>query len=99
MPQLYQSAEDLNSEAVMETVLAATKAGLIQQVVDEGHVFCARPDSMELVDVFPDGSWEYQNALEDGDMVTMSGANAMLLAMYLSSDENKALFEKEQGGE
>lgn len=94
---IFQSPEDAAAAAVMDTVAAATKAGLTQQVVDEGHVLCQRPESMELVDVYPDGSWEYQNALENGEMQTMSGINAALLAMYLASDENKALFEKEQG--
>lgn len=91
--KVFNSIEDANAAALMDTVDAATKAGLTNQVVDEGHVLCQKPDSLELVDVFPDGSWEYQNAGEDGEMETMSGSNAVMLALYMHGD-NKAEFAK-----
>lgn len=92
---IFNSVEDANAAALMDTTDAATKAGFTDQMVDEGHVFCAKPESMELVDVFPDGSWEYQNVDEDGKAITMSGTNAAILALYLVSDENKKLFAEE----
>jgi len=95
--KLYKSVEAANNGAVMNTIKAATKAGLTKQVVDDGHILCSKPDTMELVNIFPDGSWEYQNVKTDGKMQTMSGANASLLALYLHSDENKAIFEAERG--
>ncbi len=51
---------------------------------------------MILVDVFPDGSWEYQDVDEDGKAVTMSGSNAAMLALYLSP-EHKAAFAEQAG--
>lgn len=93
-PTIYTSEEDANADSVMDTISAASKAGFTDQVNDEGHVLCQKPDTMELVDIFPDGSWEYQNVGEDGKMQEMSGTNAMMLAMYLASDENKKMFEE-----
>lgn len=93
-PKVYQSVEDADADSVMDTVTAATNAGFTLQVVDEGHVLCQKPDTMELVDVFPDGSWEYQDVKEDGTMREMSGPNALLLSLYLASDENKDKFEE-----
>ena len=92
--KIYMSDEDADAAALMDTVAAATKAGFVNQSNDEGHVLCMKPDSMELVDVFPDGSWEYQDVDDKGSIVEMSGASAVMLAYYLSSDENKKMFEK-----
>jgi hypothetical protein len=91
---VFGSVDEANAAAVMDTVNAATKAGLTSQLVDDGHVLCAKPDSMELVDVFPDGSWEYQDVNDDGTMETMSGPSAVMLALYLSGD-NKKLFAEQ----
>lgn len=83
--EVFDSVDDANIAAVMATSDAATKAGFTQQEVDEGHILCAKDGTMELVDIFPDGSWEYQNVTEDGAVETMSGASASLLALYLAS--------------
>lgn len=91
---VFDSVEDANAAAVMDTVSAATKEGFTNQLVDEGHVLCAKPETMELVDVFPDGSWEYQNVDEDGKAIEMSGINAAILALYLSPT-HKAAFTDE----
>lgn len=91
---IFNSPEDANAAAVMDSVAAAFNAGLTNKVTDEGHVLCARPDSMELVDIFPDGSWEYQNVSEEGKTESMSGTTAALLSLYLNG--NKELFEKSQ---
>lgn len=91
---VFGSVGQADEAAMMDTLTAARKGGLTDQVPDESHILCQRPDSYELVDIFPDGSWEYQDVLEDGSMRTMSGLNAALLAMYLHSEENKLLFEK-----
>lgn len=90
---LFASVEDADSSAVMDTISAARKAGFTQQVNDDGHVLCAVPDTARLIDVFPDGSWEYQDVLEDGEMETMSGDSALMLALYLHGD-NAAIFHK-----
>ena len=97
MNKIFGSLEESLAASFANTLAAATKGGLTDQVPDADHMLCGKPDSMELVDVFPDGSWEYQDAKDDGDMVTMSGKDAALLAMYLYSPENKALFASEQG--
>lgn len=93
---IFDSVEDANIASVMDTTSAATKEGFTDQIVDEGHILCAKPDTAELVDIFPDGSWEYQNINVDGLMEEMSGQNAALLAMYLVSEENKKLFAEEE---
>lgn len=93
---VFTSVEDANLAAVMDTISAATKEGFTEQMVDEGHVLCAKPETFELVDVFPDGSWEYQNIDDDGKAEIMSGTNAALLALYLSP-EHKAAFTEEAG--
>lgn len=92
----FESVEDANMAAVMDTVSAATKAGFSNQAVDEGHVLCQKPDTWELVDVYPDGSWEYQDIDDEGKVEEMSGTNAALLALYLSP-EHKAAFSEEAG--
>jgi hypothetical protein len=92
--KIYNSVEDANADALVDSVAAATKAGFTLQATDNGHVLCQKPDSYELVDVFPDGSWEYQNIGDDGKAIEMSGPSAVLLALYLHSDENKAMFKK-----
>lgn len=93
---VFDSAEDANAAAVMDTVSVAKKNGLTEQMVDDGHVFCAKPETMVLVDVFPDGSWEYQDVDEDGKSITMSGTNAALLVLYLSP-EHQAAFAEQAG--
>ena len=90
---LFASAEDAYAAAVMDTISAARKAGFTHQVNDDGHVLCAMPDTARLIDVFPDGSWEYQDVLDDGEMDTMSGDSALMLALYLHGD-NAAMFKK-----
>lgn len=89
---LYTSEEDANAAAVMETVGAAFNAGFTEKIVDEGHVFCSKPKTMELVDVFPDGSWEYQNVNKEGKVEEMSGTTAALLALYLG--DHKKMFQE-----
>lgn len=91
---VFNSVEEANAAAVMDTVSAATKAGLTSQLVDEGHILCAKPDTMELVDIFPDGSWEYQNVLDSGKAESMTGPSAVMLSLYLNGN-NKKLFEEE----
>jgi hypothetical protein len=93
---VFNSVEDATMAAIMDTVSVATKAGLTSQVVDDGHTLCAKPDTMELVDVFPDGSWEYQNVPANGKVESMSGTSAVMLSLYLHGD-NKKLFEDEEG--
>jgi len=95
--RVSNSIEEARAADQADTVKVATDAGFTEQVEDEGHVLCQKPDTMELVDVYPDGSWEYQNARDDGSMQEMSGSYSNLLAMYLASDENKQLFEDNQG--
>jgi hypothetical protein len=96
--KLYQSEEHARIEAVMNSVEAATKAGFTTQVEDDGHVLCGKPDTNELVDIFPNGSWEWQNANEETmKMEEMSGTCAALLQMFLHSDENKKIFFENQG--
>lgn len=92
----YPSVEDLNTARMMNSIAAAKHYGLTSSVAVDGHVYMSRPDSMELVDIFPDGSWEYQDVKEDKTMRTMSGPNASMLSMYLQSDENKAIMEENQ---
>jgi len=100
MADIYRSEQDLIDDEFMETIAAATKAGFTDQMTDDnGHVLCQKPDTMELVDIFPNGGWEYQNARENEPMQEMSGANAALLALYLASDENKKLFEEGRDSE
>jgi hypothetical protein len=95
--EISQSAEELNDSRVMDTLSAATKAGFTQQVNDEdGHVLCAVPDTMKLVDIFPNGSWEFQDVDEDGEMKTMSGDSAVMLALYLHGDNAKIFEENEK---
>lgn len=93
--KVFKSVEDANAAAMMDTTAAATKAGLTEQLVDDGHIICQKPGTMELVDVFPDGTWEYQNVNEDGEAESMSGNSAALLALYLASSANKEKFQEE----
>ena len=90
---VFESVDDANSAALMNTVSVATKAGFTDQLVDEGHVLCAKPDSLELIDVFPDGSWEYQNIDDDGKAETMSNTSAVMLTLYLSPQHRAAFAE------
>lgn len=93
--EVFDDIEAATTAGTMNTIDAATKGGFTEQTVDDGHVLCAKPDTSELVDIFPDGSWEYQAIKEDGEMDTMSGQTATLLALYLHGD-NKAIFAEEE---
>ena len=95
----YRTVESARVEDFTNTIQAATNAGLTLQAEDEGHVLCGSTHSNELVDVYPNGSWEWQNIDEDGKAITMTGTNAALLQMFLASDENKAMFFAHQDGD
>jgi hypothetical protein len=85
--------DEINAKLAADTIRAATNNGLTKVVPDDdGHTLCGN-DEGEIVDVFPDGSWEYMGIREDKTMRTMSGPSAVLLAGYLQSEENKQAME------
>lgn len=94
--EIFEDVESATSAEILNTIDAATKGGFTEHVNDDdGHTLCSKPDTSELVDIFPDGSWEYQAIKEDGEMDAMSGQTATLLALYLHGD-NKAIFSEEE---
>ena len=84
--EMFNSIEDANAASVMNTLSAANKAGFTEQVNDEGHVLCSVPGTTRLIDIHPDGSWEYQEVKDDGEMETMEGDSAAVLAVYLHGE-------------
>jgi hypothetical protein len=94
--KIFSSIEDAKASAMHDTFGAAIKAGFTNYTNDEGHVLCAVPETNRLVDIFPDGSWEFQDVNEDGSMETMSGTSAVMLALYLHGD-NAKIFKECQG--
>jgi diaminopimelate epimerase len=91
--KIFRSHEDAIASAMQDTLRAAIKAGFTEHADDEGHVLCLVPDTNRLVDVFPDGSWEFQDVNDDGSMETMSGNSAVMLALYLHGDNAKIFKE------
>lgn len=92
--KVFRSEADATAALQADSIEAAKMFGLTDvSNQPDGHVYCQKPDSMELVDIYPNGSWEYQDVLPNGDMRTMSGPGAAMLGYYLKSDENKKLFE------
>ena len=88
--QIFNSSEDAYLSDVMDSVHAATKAGFTKQAVDSVHVFCQKPDTIELVDIFPDGSWSYQNPTNK-KTESMTGDSAAILAIYLHTIAEDAM--------
>jgi hypothetical protein len=91
--KIFRSHEDAKASAMQDTLRAAIKAGFTEHTDDERHVLCLFPDTNRLVDVFPDGSWEFQDVNNDGSMETMSGPSAVMLALYLHGDNAKIFKE------
>jgi hypothetical protein len=87
--KIFSSIEDAKASAMQDTLGAAIKAGFTEHTDDEGHVLCLVPETNRLVDIFPDGSWEFQDVNDDGTMETMSGDSAVMLALYLHGDNAK----------
>jgi hypothetical protein len=86
--------DEINTKYAADTIRAATTNGLTNVVEDDdGHTLCGN-DEGEIVDVAPDGSWEYMGIREDKTMRTMAGPSAALLAGYLQSEENKVAMEE-----
>lgn len=87
--------DQINARLAADTIRAATLNGLTKVVPDDdGHTLCGNEETGEIVDVFPDGSWEYMGIREDKTMRTMAGPSAILLAGYLQSEENKVAMEE-----
>jgi hypothetical protein len=85
--KLYHSVEEYNEDMQYNTIHAARHNGFdMTQDGDNGHVLCGKHATAELVDVFPDGSWEYQNR-EDDEVDRMTGVSSVMLHYFLNNKE------------
>lgn len=86
--------DQINAKLAADTIRAATLNGLTKVVPDDdGHTLCGNEETGEIVDVFPDGSWEYMGIRDDKTVREMAGPSAIMLAGYLQSEENKLMME------
>jgi len=80
--RLFASVEAANKAILDQTVNMAVRKGFSTVQAEGTGFLCGRPGTGQLVEVYPDGTWEYRDASED-EIKTESGRNAQTLGWFL----------------
>jgi hypothetical protein len=86
--QLFHSTEELNHHRVENTIHVARMNGFDTiQKEEDGHTLCGKHGTEELVDVYPDGSWEFEHSYDEreGGASAPSGTSATFLGIYFAN--------------
>lgn len=75
--ELYHNEDDYNAAHKKKTLAIATTNGYdVEQESGEGKTMCGKHGSSEIIEVYPDGSWEVL-----GEKI--SGQNSIFLKIFL----------------
>ena len=89
--QLFKSQDDLHASDVANAVRTAHVGGFnTTKTTDNGHTLCGKHATSEVIDIFPDGSWEYKNGADASKDI--SGETPAMLKIFLSSDKSRQMY-------
>jgi len=81
--KLYHSEEDLQQTVKAETLSVARQNGFdTTQEAEHGHTLCGNHGAEEIIDVYPDGTWEIKKHEIVGD-----GYTALRIYFKLGAEE------------
>lgn len=83
--KLFLSSEEREAYGQRETVTVAWRNGFDTETKnDDGSVVCGKHSTAEVVEVYPNGNWEYRNTEDDDNVVKATGLTAALLGMFFA---------------
>jgi hypothetical protein len=82
--KLFTSTDAMNKAALGETIRVAKAFGFDTTQEENGSTLCGKAGTATLVEVFPDGSWEYRDAAGDEEEIE-TGPSAAILGVWLST--------------
>lgn len=80
--RLFSSVEALNKELMDQSVNMAVRHGFGTVQAEGDGFLCGRPGTGQLVEVYPDGTWEYRDASGE-EVIKDSGRTAQTLGWFL----------------